>query len=91
MKQWKYFKRYPTVRAGMGFAYPIAITGTRVCKAEYDNETWVSTMNSAVVSAYSNYNDWQWYTEDAARLDAKCGNKNVNDLQILADIVIEVV
>lgn len=69
------FERYPTVRAGMGFAYPIAITGTRVCKAEYDNETWVSTMNSAVVSAYSNYNDWQWYTEDAARLDAKCGTK----------------
>ena len=74
-----HFQSSPSVRAGMGFEYPIAIDGTRKCKAVYTNDTWVSSMNNNVNSAVSNYNCWQTNTETANKISSDCGSPAVTD------------
>ncbi|MGI6329726.1 MAG: hypothetical protein ACOXZR_02570 [Bacilli bacterium] len=65
----------PEVNAGMGFMYPVAVNGSRICAAAYKNEEWVKKMNKAVEKANEEYIKMIGYLKEASRLSGICGSK----------------
>ncbi len=65
----------PEVNAGMGFMYPVAVNGSRICASAYKNEEWVKKMNKAVEIAEKEYLKMIDYLKEASRLSGICGSK----------------
>lgn len=62
-----------SVRAGMGFDYPITARGSRYCTSQYDNEGWQTKLNNAATAAKSALSSMDSYVKQAADLDNACG------------------
>jgi hypothetical protein len=67
------FEREPRVKAGMGFKYPVAVNGTRICGAIYENEDWVENYNDVIEGVKDSYDDMIEYINKAKKLDTDCG------------------
>lgn len=69
------FQSRPSVKAGMGFAYPVALKGMRTCAAAYKNVEWVEAMNRAVESAQEEYEKMIEHLEEASSISENCGSR----------------
>jgi hypothetical protein len=72
-------KAISEVRAGMGFTYPIKIDSDRYCTAEYLNDTWKTSLESAVTNLKNSYTEMTTSIDKAYIDDANCGNKLIVD------------
>jgi hypothetical protein len=68
------FQPNQSVRAGMGYSYPIQINGTRYCTAEYTNESWKNQLISAGNTANAQYTAMENALRNARINDNQCGN-----------------
>ncbi len=72
------FQPAQSVNAGMGFTYPVAVRGSRICAAAYKNESWVEDMNAAVEEAVNYYKDMKKYLDEAVKIDDECGDRDIS-------------
>jgi hypothetical protein len=68
------FQPSQSVRAGMGYSYPIQINGTRYCTAEYTNDSWKNQLISAGNTANAQYTAMENALKSARTNDNQCGN-----------------
>ena len=69
------FQPQQSVRAGMGFAYPVGINSSRYCVADFDNDGWKTKVDAASTAANTAYNNMVSYVNQAKALDTACGTK----------------
>lgn len=69
------FQPSQSVRAGMGFTYPVNINSSRSCTAAYDNDGWQSKLNTAATSATTAYDNMVTAVNQAKSLDTACGTR----------------
>jgi hypothetical protein len=72
-------KAISEVRAGMGFTYPVRINSTRYCTAEYLNDTWKTSLESAVTNLKNSYTEMTNSINKAYTDDVSCGNRAIID------------
>ena len=76
------FQPTQSVRAGMGWSYPISSDGTRICAASYKNVEWTAKMNAAVAAAKEAYNNMKSALEDANDEATDCGDRERVDFVV---------
>lgn len=69
------FQSSRSVRAGMGWEYPVTINSSRYCTANYDNDGWEEKNNDAALAANDSYEQMVEYIDEAKDLDDACGTK----------------
>jgi hypothetical protein len=67
------FQPNKSVRAGMGYAYPVQINGTRYCTAQYKNRTWSISIVTAGSKANTEYEAMVDDLQSARDADNRCG------------------
>jgi hypothetical protein len=67
------FQPKQSVRAGMGYEYPIKINGTRYCTAQYKNRTWSQSIITAGSKANTEYQSMVDDLKIARDADNSCG------------------
>jgi len=71
-----------SLRAGMGYDYPISVNGTRICTAAYTNDTWKTAMDNAVAKAKQYYDEMKSYLQSANTKATTCGSKQTTSYTI---------
>ena len=71
------FKPIQSVRAGMGFKYPINTESTRYCTAEYSNQSWVDGLKAAALAAKNALNAMKNALNEAKKRDSSCGTSTM--------------
>ena len=64
-----------SLKAGMGFTYPVKIESSRYCVAAYDNVGWNTKLDTAANTANTNYPQIFTASDKAIALDNACGEK----------------
>jgi hypothetical protein len=67
------FQPQQNLKAGMGYEYPIQVSGTRYCTAQYKNDTWSSDLVKAANNANAAYDKMKAALENARDDDNNCG------------------
>jgi hypothetical protein len=69
------FQPMQSVRAGMGFTYPIDISSSRYCTAKYDNFGWKQQFNAKALESKTAQEKMIAKLNEAKDLNAACGSK----------------